>query len=157
MTNRNSNHLDIKFKKMMEDYKEHKGSLIPALQTTQEVYGYLPKEAMEYISQVLEIPFSEVFGVATFYAQFRLQPRGKHVIKVCSGTACHVRGGPHILKEVEKQLHIKSGETTNDNKFSIEPVACLGACGLAPVMMIDEETFGRLTKERVHQILDSIE
>jgi len=145
------------FQQVIEKYKGQKGALIPLLQATQDIYGYLSKESMKEIASQLSIPFSEVFGVATFYAQFRFQPRGKHMIRVCSGTACHVRGGPNVLHMLEQELGIKTGETTEDQKFSLEQVACLGACGLAPVMMVDEETYGRLTKNKIRRILDQFD
>nr|WP_281179241.1 NADH-quinone oxidoreductase subunit NuoE [Vulcanibacillus modesticaldus] len=148
---------DIDLEKILNMYVGHNGSLIPILQATQEIYGYLPKEAMKKIANFLKLPYSEVYGVATFYAQFRLQPRGKHIIRVCSGTACHVRGGDNILKLIEEELGIKSGETTADLRFTIEPVACLGACGLAPVVMIDEQTFGRVTKDKISKLLDQFQ
>lgn len=144
---------NLEFSKAIEQFKDKKGALIPLLQATQDIYGYLPKEAMETIAKSIGVPFSEVFGVATFYAQFCLEPRGKYVIRVCSGTACHVRGGPGVLGAVEEILGIKSGETTDDLLFTIEPVACLGACGLAPVMMVNDESYGRLTKEEIKKIL----
>lgn len=145
---------DKKFNEVLEKLKKSKGALIPLLQATQEIYGYLPKDSMEKVAKLLRIPFSEVFGVATFYAQFHLKPKGKHVIKVCSGTACHVRGGSSVLDAVEDLLGIKNGETTEDLMFTIEPVACLGACGLAPVMMVNDESYGRLSKETISSILN---
>lgn len=152
-----TDHKAIKLNKILKELMQHKGSLIPALQATQQTYGYLPKDAMKKISTLFHVPFSEVFGVATFYAQFRLQPNGRYTIRVCSGTACHVRGGPRILEAVEEELGVKSGETTEDLRFTLEPVACLGACGLAPVMMIDDESYGRLTKDKIQEILDQYE
>lgn len=148
---------DIQFREMIQQYKDRKGALIPVLQAAQEIYGYLPEEVMKEIAVSLHLPFSEIFGVATFYSQFKLQPRGRNVIRVCSGTACHVRGGPGILQALEEELGIKSGETTVDFRFTLEPVACLGACGLAPVMMINDDTFGRLTKNKIRKILDQYE
>lgn len=141
------------FIEMLDSYKDIKGALIPILQDTQAIYGYLPEAAMKKIAETLRIPFSEVFGVATFYSQFRLKPRGKYVIRACSGTACHVRGGPRVLDTIEEEIGIKSGETTDDLQFTIEPVACLGACGLAPVMMVNDESFGRLNKDKAKKIL----
>lgn len=141
------------FLEMLEQFKGKKGALIPVLQETQDLFGYLPEDAMKEIASTLKIPFSEVYGVATFYSQFKLKPRGKNIIRVCSGTACHVRGGPKILDVIEEELNIKSGETTSDLCFTIERVACLGACGLAPVMMVNDETYGRLTKDKITDIL----
>ncbi len=123
------------------------------LQKAQELQGYLPEKTLRTIADYFDMPYSEVYGVATFYAQFRLIPSGQNVIKVCTGTACHVRGGQKILDRVCSELNIKPGETSADGKFSLEPVACLGACGLAPVMMINDSTFGRLTPAKVSEIL----
>lgn len=138
-------------------YRGTKGALIPVLQAAQDIYGYLPKEVLEKISKELKIPLSKVYGVVTFYAQFHLKPRGKYVIRVCQGTACHVRGGAKIFQEIQDILKIKDGETTEDLRFTLESVACLGACGLAPVMMINDDTHGRLTKESVAKILAQYE
>lgn len=147
---------DEEFSLIINSYKHKKGVLIPLLQATQGIYGYLSKEAMKTIADSLRIPFSEVYGVATFYAQFRFKPRGKYLIKVCSGTACHVRGGSSILEDVENILGINNGETTEDMRFSIETVACLGACGLAPVVMINEESYGRLTTGDIKKIIEQL-
>lgn len=141
---------------ILSEYKENpKGALIPVLQKAQSVYGYLPKPVLETIAKELKLTTAEVFGVVTFYAQFHLNPRGKHIIRVCQGTACHVRGGAKILEAVSEHLKIKPGETTRDLEFTLETVACLGACGLAPVMMVDDNTHGRLTPLDVPGILDS--
>lgn len=129
------------------------GALIPILQDIQDEFGYLPRAALEYVSLKLNTPLSSIFGVATFYSQFHLQPRGKNVIRVCSGTACHVRGASNVLNTLQEELKIGSGETTPDLEFTLEEVACIGACGLAPAMMINDQTFGRLTKEKVIEIL----
>lgn len=135
-------------------YKNDKGTLIPALQEAQNIYGYLSKEVIERISCSLGIPVSQIYGVVTFYSQFHLNPRGRNIIRVCQGTACHVRGGKAILKAVEDKLGVHAGETTPDLRFTIETVACIGACGLAPVMMVNDDTHGRLTPEHVIEILD---
>lgn len=135
-------------------YKGDKGSLIPALQEAQNIYGYLSKEVLERIACTLDIPISQIYGVVTFYSQFHLNPRGRNIIRVCAGTACHVRGGKAILKAIEDKLGVPAGETTADLRFTIETVACIGACGLAPVMMINDDTHGRLTPEHVVEILD---
>ncbi len=134
-------------------YQGVKGALIPVLQEAQHTYGYLSKEVLEYIAGKLEIPVSQIYGVVTFYAQFHLNPRGKNIIRVCQGTACHVRGAKAILKALEDNLKISAGGTTTDLKFTLETVACIGACGLAPVMMVNDDTHGRLTPELVPQIL----
>ncbi len=138
---------------LIQKFRHHKGTLVSLLQDIQEEYSYLPKEVLEQVAQELEIPLANIYGVATFYAQFRFTPRGKHLIRVCHGTACHVNGAPTISDQVENILGIKNGETTPDGKFSMENVACLGCCSLAPVMMIDDTTYGRLTRKKVEKIL----
>ncbi|MEW6623669.1 MAG: NADH-quinone oxidoreductase subunit NuoE [Bacillota bacterium] len=142
-----------KLDEVLAKYKGQKGAMIPVLQEAQEIYGYLPEEVMVEIGKSLEIPVSKVYGVATFYAQFHLKPRGRNIVRVCLGTACHVRGGAKILEKIEEALKIKDGETTEDLKFTIESVACIGACGLAPVIMVNDNTHGRLTPDVVSKIL----
>lgn len=144
-------------RKITEPWRERNGGLIPILQAVQAQLGYLPQEALETISRELKIPPSEIYGVATFYAQFHLKPRGRHVVRVCRGTACHVRGSLKILEKVKNLIGVGENETTEDLRFTIEPVACLGACGLAPVMMVDTQTFGRLVPDMVKGILDKFE
>ncbi|KKO20511.1 MAG: NADH-quinone oxidoreductase subunit NuoE [Candidatus Brocadia sp.] len=129
--------------------------LIPVLQQMQDAYGYLPQNILEEITATTRIPLSKIYGVITFYSQFSLEPRGKHTIKVCTGTACHIKGAPDIKKKITEVLHIHEGETTKDYKFTYEPVACLGTCFLAPVMMINERYYGKLTTEKTEQILKS--
>lgn len=126
-------------------YKGKKGSLIPLLQGVQGAFGYIPRQAFFKISEETGLKLSDMYGVATFYAQFRLKPVGKHIIKVCHGTACHVQNSSSITESIEEALQIKNGETTPDKKFTLESVACLGCCSLAPVMMVDEDTHGKLT------------
>lgn len=138
---------------ILAKYQGVKGALIPVLQEAQNTYGYLSKEVVECIAKKMDIPVSQVYGVITFYSQFHLNPRGKNIIRVCQGTACHVRGGKAILKALEDQLHISAGQTTPDLKFTLETVACIGACGLAPVMMINDDTHGRLTTDILPEIL----
>jgi NADH-quinone oxidoreductase subunit E len=133
---------------LLEKFRGTKGAMIPLLQGTQAAYGFVPKEAMVRIAGELGEPLSSVFGVATFYAQFRLIPRGKNVVRVCHGTACHVSGAPLVSLEVERHLGIGDGENTPDMLFTLETVACLGACGMAPVMMINDRTFGKLTPDK---------
>ncbi|MBP2626157.1 MAG: NADH-quinone oxidoreductase, subunit [Firmicutes bacterium] len=142
-----------KLDEILQKYQGVKGSLIPVLQEAQNAYGYLPKEVLQNIAEKMNIPISQIYGVVTFYAQFHLKPRGKNIIRVCQGTACHVRGAKAILAEIEKKLDIKAGGTTPDLLFTLETVACIGACGLAPVMMINDDTHGRLTPEIVPEIL----
>ena len=139
---------------VIADHKEQPGALMPVLQQAQEIYGYLPLEVQEMISLGLDIPLEEVYGVVTFYSQFSLKPKGKYRVSVCLGTACYVKGSDKILAEVEKELGIKCGECTEDGMFSIDSCRCVGACGLAPVLMINEEVHGKLTPEMVKGILD---
>jgi NADH-quinone oxidoreductase subunit E len=142
---------------LIDEYRGKRGALIPVLQKAQDLYGYLPKEVMRHVADGLDLPLSQVYGVATFYAQFHLKPRGRNIIRVCLGTACHVRGAAKILSRIEKELTIKSGETTQDLRYTIEPVACIGACGLAPVMMINDDTHGRLTPDKIPALLGKYE
>lgn len=146
-----------RLQELLENYKNQEGALIPVLQKAQNIFGYLPEAVLKQIAESLRLPLSQVYGVATFYAQFHLKPRGRHVIRVCQGTACHVRGSAKILERVKQELGIESGETTPDLRFTLEPVACLGACGLAPVMMVDDNTHGRLTPDMVPDILAKYE
>lgn len=138
---------------ILERFQGQKGTTIPILQAIQEVYGYLPRQAMEYMAKKLKVPFSRIYGVATFYAQFHLTPRGENIIRICQGTACHVRGAAKIVDALKEQLNLEVGGTSEDQKFTLESVACIGACGLAPVMMINNDTFGRLTAEKIKEIL----
>lgn len=141
---------------VLAEYAAVKGSLITILQRTQEIYGYLPKTAIQTISARTGVPESEIMGVATFYTQFRLTPLGKHVIMLCRGTACHVNASELILATVRETLGIDDGETTDDGLFTLECVACLGCCSLSPVMMIDGTAYGSLTPEKTKQILKEI-
>ncbi len=138
-------------------FGRERGSLIPILQMIQEKYQYLPKGALEIVGRHLEIPSAEVFGVATFYNQFRFHPPGRHPIKVCLGTACHVRGGDIILENFERKLEIKEGETTPDQEFSIEKVACIGCCALAPVALVGETVHGGMAPSKVEGLVLRIE
>jgi len=130
---------------IISQYKNIKGNMIPILQKTQEIYGYIPRIAFEKIAKETSLKLSDMYGVASFYAQFRLHPVGKHIIKVCHGTACHVQNSSAITDAIAEELKVKDGETTADNMFTLESVACLGCCSLAPVMTIGEETFAKLT------------
>jgi len=143
----------VKAKEIISQSKKRRESLIEVLQDIQAEYNYLPKEVLNQISQELQIPLSQVLRVATFYAAFSLKPRGRHLINVCLGTACHVRGGGRILEKLERDLRIKSGETSLDLKFSLETVRCIGCCSLAPVIRIDEDTHGRLKQDKIPRIL----
>lgn len=138
---------------ILEKYQGVKGALIPVLQEAQNAYGYLPREVIQHIAEKMSIPVSQIYGVVTFYAQFHLNPRGKNIIRVCQGTACHVRGAKGILKALEDSLQVKAGGTTPDLKFTLETVACIGACGLAPVLMVNDDTHGRLTPEVIPELL----
>jgi NADH-quinone oxidoreductase subunit E len=130
--------------------------MIPLLQGTQETYGYIPRAAFEKLANETGLNLSEMYGVATFYAQFRLNPVGKHIIKVCHGTACHVQNANAITEAIQESLNVKDGETTKDNFFTLESVACLGCCSLAPVMMIGDETHGKLTGTEAVKIIKNI-
>jgi len=130
------------------------GSLIPILQDIQEKYGYISKESVEVLSKELGVSESKIFGVATFYTQFRFQKPGKHQIKVCFGTACHVRDGEKIMDACERTLSIGHGETTEDGKYSLERVACMGCCALSPVMSVDEDIYGKISPTDVGKILE---
>jgi len=143
-----------KMELILKKYAGEKGALIPLLQEIQRYYGYISAESMAAAARVLKVSPSEVYGVASFYSQFYLEPKGEHMIRVCQGTACHVRGAAAILEAFSRELGIEPGETTPDGKFSLERVACLGACGLAPTVMIGDKTFGRLTPDNVREILD---
>ena len=135
------------------EQKDVKGALIPVMQKAQELFGYLSFETMQLISDRLDVPVAEIYGVATFYALFSLTPKGDNVISVCTGTACYGKGAQAVLDEVKKQLGIDSGETTPDGKFSIQDTRCLGCCGLAPVMVINEDVYGRLEPADIKDIL----
>jgi NADH-quinone oxidoreductase subunit E len=141
----------------LESHDEQRGNLIPILQMVQETLKYLPPEAIKLVAEHLQILECEVYGVATFYNQFRFHPPGKHPIKVCLGTACHVRGGDIILENFERKLGIHSGETTPDREFSIDKVACVGCCALAPVAIIDETVHGHMAPSKVEGLLMRIE
>lgn len=140
--------------RVFEKYKDTPGKLMPVLQEAQDIYGYLPYEIQQRISQALDIPICDVYGVASFYSQFNLTPKGKHQISVCLGTACYVKGADSVLKKIEEKLGIKNGECTEDRLFSIDSCRCVGACGLAPVIMIDDEVYGNLDADKVDAILD---
>ena len=140
--------------KIVAEYKGEKGALIPILQKVQEKFGYLPKEAISEIAKSSRMSESEVFGVASFYAQFYFTRRGQHTVKVCLGTACHVRGGERILDEIKRELGVESGGTTEDYKFSLERVACFGSCALAPVLVIDKDVYGRMTVAKGKETLN---
>jgi NADH-quinone oxidoreductase subunit E len=141
------------FKVELWKYQGEMGALIPLLQSAQETYGYIPESAIDHISEIVGIPAAEIYGVITFYSQFRLKPMGKNIIKICDGTACHVNASTAIIKTIEKELRIDGDETTEDGVFTLQKVACLGCCSLSPVIMINDETHGKLTSKRVSQLL----
>jgi NADH:ubiquinone oxidoreductase subunit E len=138
---------------IMEGFSDTGGALIPVLQSAQNLLGYLPKEILKHISEGLEIPYSEVTGVVSFYSYFSIVPRGKFIIRVCLGTACYVRGGKEVLEGFKKLLGINVGETTEDREFSLEIGRCFGACGLAPVVMINEDVHQRVRPARLKELL----
>ncbi|MCX7971104.1 MAG: NADH-quinone oxidoreductase subunit NuoE [Negativicutes bacterium] len=142
---------------ILAKYQGVRGALIPVLQEAQNEFGYLPEGVIVCIAESLGIPVSQVYGVVTFYAQFHLNPRGRNIIRICQGTACHVRGAKAILNKIEETLKIKSGQTTDDLRFTLETVACIGACGLAPVMMVNDNTHGRLTPDSAVEHLKQYE
>ncbi len=141
---------------VLKNYKNTKGSLITVLQKAQEIYGYLPTDVIYRIAEEMSLTPAKVMGVATFYTQFRFKPVGKYLIMLCQGTACHVNGSERIEKAIKEELGISDGETTDDGLFTLKNVACLGCCSLSPVMMINEETYGSLTPEKVKTILKNL-
>jgi len=140
---------------VLKDFPPEERSLIPILQKIQTQRGYLSKGIMQQIGHYLDTPPSKVYGVASFYAQFRFKPLGKHLIKICHGTACHVKGAETVTETVESELGITMGETTDDEEFTIERVACLGCCSLAPAMMVDDTVYGKLTRDKIKDILNN--
>lgn len=137
--------------------KDEPGALMPILQEAQAIYGYLPIEVQTIIAEEMDIPLEKVYGVSTFYAQFSLNPKGRNQISVCLGTACYVKGSGLVMEEIEKQLGIKDGECTADGKFSLDSCRCVGACGLAPVMLVNDDVYGRMTPDQVKGILAKYE
>ncbi len=144
---------EVPLNEILSSYQGKEEELIPILQQIQQVFGYLPELVMKKIAKFLKLPESTVFGVSTFYAQFKLVPSGRNIIKVCRGTACHVRGAAGIIGEVEKQLGIKTGESTADLEYSLEAIACFGSCALAPVMVIGNRVYGRMSPTKVKEVL----
>ena len=139
--------------KVIDEFGGKNGTLIPILQKAQDIYGYLPPPVLNHISDKTGVPLSQVYGVVTFYAQFYLTRRGKHIIRQCDGTACHVRGAGKIVESIEKELGLKAGETSPDYKYTFEVVYCLGSCGLSPVAVINDRVVGRLVPEKMVQLL----
>jgi NADH-quinone oxidoreductase subunit E/NADP-reducing hydrogenase subunit HndA len=144
-----------KLNALIDRYKTKPGALIPLLEEAQVLLEYLPVSIQRKISDGLNLPLSRVYGVVTFYSFFTMKLRGRHTIRVCMGTACYVRGAENVVKEIQKKLHIKEGETTEDRAFTLETVRCLGTCGLAPVMVVDKTVHGRVALEKIAEIIDS--
>jgi len=142
---------------IIDYYKSKPGSLIPVLEEIQEAVGYLPKSMQKRVAEGLTIPFSEVHGVVTFYSFFTMVPRGRHTVRCCLGTACYVRGGQKILGSLTQTLKINPGDTTEDRRYSLETVRCLGACGLAPVMVVDADTYRQMKPSKISNIIESYE
>lgn len=141
---------------VLEEYRTKQGAVIPVLQKAQEIYGWLPEKVLEAVAEGMNVPLSKIYGVVTFYSQFYLTRRGRHIIQQCDGTACHVRGASRIIDVVERHLGIKAGETTPDYRITYEVVYCLGSCGLAPVATVDDKMVGHLTPDTMIEILDSL-
>lgn len=137
----------------IDQIEDKKGALIEVLHRAQNIFGYLSKDVMEFVAEKLEIPISKVYGVVTFYSYFTTEPKGEYVINVCMGTACFVRGAAEILEEFQNKLNIKVGETTSDGKYTLDVLRCVGACGLAPVVTVNDKVYGHFTKEMVEIIL----
>jgi NADH:ubiquinone oxidoreductase subunit E len=144
-------------KEILDEYGAQRGAVIPILQRVQDAYGYLPEEVIRAISKQTGIPLSRLMGVATFYAQFRMQRRGKHLIRICDGTACHVQGAGKLVTKMTNELGVPVGGTSPDYEYTMEIVYCLGSCGLAPVAVIDDKVFGRLTTDNVLETLETLE
>lgn len=139
---------------VIAQYKDKPGATIPVLQAAQDIFGYLPEEATILVAKGLDIPLSQLYGVISFYGQFELNPKGRHRISICLGTACYVKGAGEILKAIEQKLGITAGGATADGRFSLDACRCIGACGLAPVMMVDNDAYGKLTPDQIPGILD---
>ncbi len=138
---------------LIEEYQKERGTIIGLLQDINNKFRYLPKDALIYVSKKVGVPLAKLYTLATFYKSFRLDPVGKHLISVCMGTACHVNGSPRLLDTLERDLEIKAGSTTNDNRFTLETVNCLGACALGPLIVIDGEYFGKMTQNKLKKVI----
>ena len=145
---------EAELKKAIAELKDQRGALMPIMQKAQAIYGYLPYEVQKMIADETGTPIEKIYGVATFYAQFTLNPKGKYRISVCLGTACYVKGGDKIWDALRKKLGINEGECTSDGRFSLDSCRCIGACGMAPVMMINDDVYGRLTVDQLDSILE---
>ena len=146
--------IDEKLEKIAKKYKNVQGAIISALHEVQHTYGYISSTAQKYLSKELNVPMSEIYGIITFYSRFSLVPKGKYNIQVCMGTACYVKGSEKVLNRFKEKLGIKEGETTSDGKFSIESVRCIGACGLAPAIVINEEVYGKMDEKKVDELIE---
>ncbi len=146
--------MDEKVELILDKYNRDKGFLVSILQDIQAEYYYLPKEVLIQISQALELPISQIYSVATFFKAFSLKPRGRHLISVCTGTACHVRGAVRIVEELERRLGVPQGEMTEDGKFTLETVRCVGACALGPLVTVDGEYYGQMKTDKLNSLLD---
>lgn len=143
-----------KVDKILNKYERDQGMMVSILQDIQAVFNYLPREALLKVSRDLKVPLSQVYSVATFFKAFSLEPRGRHLVHVCLGTACHVRGAPRVLDKIERDLGIKAGETTRDNRFTVERVNCVGACALGPMMIVNGQYSGEMTTDKVKPLLE---
>ncbi len=146
-----------KIDRILEKYGYRKSRIIQILNDIQKIFNYLPKDVLEYTSKRLNLSLSNIYSIATFYSAFSLKPRGKHLVTVCMGTTCHVRGAPAVLARLEERLKIKTGATTSDNNFTLKTVNCLGACALAPIVVINEEYHGQTTVNKVDRLIDKYE
>jgi NADH-quinone oxidoreductase subunit E len=146
--------LENQTNEILKSFKGEKSEIIPILQQVQQKFGYLPEAAMKQIADFVHVPASTVFGIGTFYAQFKLVPTGRNVIKICRGTGCYVRGAPRIISEMENKLGIKDGGTTSDLEYSLETVACFGSCALAPVIVVNDKVHGRMTPDKAKKLIE---
>lgn len=142
---------------ILASWRDRPGNVIPVLHKAQELFGYLPREVQEYVARGLDVPVSEVYGVVTFYSLFTMQPKGRHTISLCMGTACYVKGAQAILDALKEKLGVGPGQTTEDARFTLEVMRCMGACGLAPVLVVDEDIYGRVVPESLAEILEKYE
>jgi len=145
---------EAKLKEAIQAYKGQTGAAMPVMQEAQEIYGYLPEEVQIMIAEGLEMPLTEIYGIASFYSQFTMNPKGKINIAVCKGTACYVRGAGDILDDISEKVCCKSGETTSDGKISVEATRCIGACGLAPVLTINDNVYGKLNRGDIEPVIE---
>lgn len=156
-----SREADIDFRELDDiienDYGNDKENLIMILQAIQRKYNYLPRSALTYLSTKIGIPYSKIYGVATFYATFSLEPRGRNIISLCTGTACHVRGAERIKEQISEQIHISDGQTTEDGRYTLETVRCIGCCSLGPVVKVNEDLHGRIATDEIEKVLDQYE